>query len=163
MYSKGNTKLVFDIKIGSPQGMLLAARLNRTATEVGGAAGMTRVQPIKTLSINKAHQVLGHVSEEATHLTAKALGWHITIGKTIVCECCAIGKAKQKRVKIDKPKEKSNEVNGRIYLDLSRKVSPMSENQPRRTNWCMIVDEKTGYKTSYGRTCMQINLEVDEY
>jgi len=128
--------------------MLLAARLNRTATEVGGVTEMTRVQPIKTSSINKAHQVLGHMSEEATHLTAKALGWHITMGKMMVCECCAIGKAKQKRVKIDKPKEKRNEANGRIYLDLSRIVSPMSENQPRRPNWCMIVDEKTGYKTS---------------
>ena len=49
VYSKGNTKLVFDIKIRSPQGMLLAARLNRTATEVGGAAEMTRVQPVKTV------------------------------------------------------------------------------------------------------------------
>jgi len=31
VYSKGNAKLVFDIKIKSPQGMLLAARLKRTA------------------------------------------------------------------------------------------------------------------------------------
>ena len=71
---------------------------------------MTRVQPVKTLSINKAHQLLGHMGEEATRLTAKALGWHITKGQMMVCECCAIGKAKQKRFKIEKPKEKMKKL-----------------------------------------------------
>jgi len=28
----------------------------------------------------------------------------------MVCECCAIGKAKQKRVKIEKPKEKMKKL-----------------------------------------------------
>ncbi len=78
----------------------------------------------------------------------KALGWHISKGQMMVCECCAIGKAKRKRVQIEKPKAKNEEVNGRIYLELSRIVSPLSDNQPKRSNWCMIVDEKTGYKTS---------------
>ena len=111
---------------------------------------MARVQPVKTLSINKAHQLLGDMGEEATRLTAKAMGWHITKGQMMVCECCAIGKAKKKRVKIEQPatKRKNEEVNGTIYLDLSRIVSPLSDNQPRRPSWCMIVDEKTGHKTS---------------
>ena len=34
-YSKNNQKLMFDIKVNTPEGMLLAARLKRMATEVG--------------------------------------------------------------------------------------------------------------------------------
>ena len=42
VYTKGNAKLIFDIEVKSPQRMLLAARLNRTAMEVGGVATMAK-------------------------------------------------------------------------------------------------------------------------
>jgi len=56
------------------------------------------------------------MGEEVTHRTAKALGWHITKGN------------------IEKPNEKSNAVDGRVYLDLSRIVSPQLEKQPKISN-----------------------------
>ena len=65
------------------------------------------------------------------------------------------GKAKQKNVKFAgaEPKEKSKEVNGRIYLDLTSLIKADSkddpEKQPKRPNWRIIVDEKTGYKVSH--------------
>ena len=57
VYSKGNAKLVFDIKIRSPQGMFLAA-CSKTQQNCDGskrAAEITRVQPIETILINKTH------------------------------------------------------------------------------------------------------------
>src|SRR5688572_5113380 len=36
VYKKQGHKLIFDIKIKTPEGMLLATRLKRTAVEVGG-------------------------------------------------------------------------------------------------------------------------------
>ena len=145
-YTKGDSKLVFDIKIKSPEGMLLATRLKRTATEVGGAAANEAQN--KMVNIQHAHEVLGHMDEAATRKAAKALGWIITPGSLRKCESCAISKAKQKNVKGHGPTEKHKDVNGRVYLDMSRLVKANSPNQPRRPNWCMMVDEKTGYKSS---------------
>ena len=88
------------------------------------------------------------MSEDNTRKVAKALGWTIVRGTMKTCESCAKAKAQQKKLKIDVPNDKSTEINGRIYLDLSRLVKPASEPQPRRPNWCMIVDEATGFKTS---------------
>ena len=143
-YTKDGTKLVFDIKIETPEGMLFATRLQRTATEVGGAVAQE-----KTVSIKVAHELLGHMDEAATRKAAANLGWTITRGTLGVCESCAKAKAKQKNVaNKEAPKEKAKEVNGRVYLDLSRVVNPNNAKQPRRPNWCLIVDEKTGYKSS---------------
>ena len=54
------------------------------------------------------------MSEDNTRKVAKELGWTIVRGTMKTCESCAKGKAKQKRVKIDVPNEKSTEINGRI-------------------------------------------------
>lgn len=114
---KDDLKLRFDIKVMTPEGMVLATRLKRTATELGVA--MTD-KVVKTMSIQEAHEQFGHMSEEATRATAKALGITITRGTLKPCESCAIGKAKQKKVATKAPKEKSDKSNGRVYLDVSR-------------------------------------------
>lgn len=143
-YTKDGMSLKFDIRINTPKGMVLATCLKQIATEVGGASTTT-----KTVSINMAHEQLGHLNEDATRKVAKQLGWTITKGSFYACESCAIGKAKQKTVKNpEAPKEKSPVVNGCIYLDLTRIVGPNVERQPLRPNWCMIIDEKTGYKST---------------
>ena len=145
-YSKDDMSLKFDICINTPKGMVLATRLKRTAvaTKVGGASATTKAVSIKT-----AHEQLGHLSKDATRQVAKQLGWLITKGSLKACESCAIGKAKQKNVKnLGAPKDKSTSVNGRVYLDLTRIVGPNDEKQPLRPNWCMIVDQKTRYKTT---------------
>ena len=58
--------------------------------------------------------------------------------------------SKTENIKTKEPNEKAKEVNGRVYLDLSRLITPQAEEnkQPRRPNWRLIVDEKTGYKES---------------
>ena len=70
--------------------MLLAARLKRTATEVGGANQCTKVI---TRTIKQAHDELGHMSEDMTRKVAKELGWTIVRGTMKICESCAKGKA----------------------------------------------------------------------
>jgi hypothetical protein len=71
------------------------------------------------INIEKAHQLLGHVSEDSTRAIAIALGWKIVRGLLQPCEYCAVGNAKQKNV----PK-KSNHIPAvkpgeRLYLDIS--------------------------------------------
>lgn len=146
MYEKDGQKLIFDIKINTPEGMLFAARLRRTATEIGGAQATGNQN--KILNIKDAHEQLSHIHEDDVRKTAAALGWTLAKGTLGACESCAIGKAKQKNVKTSEPKEKSQEVNGRVYLDISRVVNPKHKVQPRRPYWHLMVDEKTGYKSS---------------
>ena len=115
VYSKDDKCITFDIKIKSPEGMLLAARLKRTATEVGGAAAIAEGQERTiTRTIQQAHDELGHMSEALTRKTVHALGWTIVCGKTRTCESCAIGKARQKNVKKEVPNEKSDEIHGQV-------------------------------------------------
>jgi hypothetical protein len=144
IYVKGDQKLMFDIKIHTPEGVLFAARLMRTAQEVGGVAKQT-----KTVSIMEAHRELGHMNENMTRKAAAELGWTITRGTMKVCESCAIGKAKQKNVHSkDVPNEKHAEINGRVYLDQTRIVNPRADKQPLRPYWTILVDENTSCKTT---------------
>ena len=104
----------------------------------------------KTVSIEVVHELLRHMDEAATRKAAADLGWTITHGTLGACKSHAKAKAKQKNVAngAATPKEKAKEVNGRVHLDPSCIVNPKTEKQPKRPNWCLIVDEKTGFKSS---------------
>lgn len=49
---------------------------------------------------------------------------------------------------MDAPKEKSNKVNGQVYLDYIFLVNPKDEQQLARIYWRLVVDEKTDVKSS---------------
>ena len=51
-----------------------------------------------TMSIVKAHKLLGHYDESENQPTAKVLGWNITKGMLPPCELCVVCKAKQKAI-----------------------------------------------------------------
>jgi hypothetical protein len=88
---KDGKKIVFDIKILSPKGMLYTMCLKR---EVGATASDQAVK----MSFKLAHGKLGHIGNDATRDVAKKLGWEIT-DKGSICESCAVSKAKQKSLK----------------------------------------------------------------
>ena len=95
----------------------------------------------KKININKAHQVLGHVSVEVTKQIAKVLGWELT-GSFNVCEACIKGKAKQKAV----PKLiMSPSDNNKYYFDIS---SIKSASLGGSKHWLMIVHGETQMKWS---------------
>ena len=52
------------------------------------------------LSIQQAHERLGHINERATKEIAKSLGWKLNGNQTLNCVACAAGKAKQKLLKL---------------------------------------------------------------
>jgi len=57
-----------------------------------------KFNPAIKMSIDRAHAILGHLSEAKTRETAAALGILITRGALKTCESCAISKARQKNV-----------------------------------------------------------------
>ena len=107
--SKRSMILTFDIVIKTTKGVLFCEHLKRKEVAVAGS----NVELTKSMSIDKAHQLLGHADKEATRAMALALGWHIRIGKMKPCEHFAIAKAKQKNVNKDASAKKAERPNER--------------------------------------------------
>jgi len=141
--TKGGKKIVFDIVIDTPDGMICCIYLNRhtTGTELAGMA--------TKMNINKAHELLGHSHEKAVRESAKALGWELTRGTMNVCQSCAAGKAKQKNVPKDSEHHPATENGERVFLDIATVKKPQGTNlRVTKPNWRIIVDERTGLKFS---------------
>ena len=70
------------------------------------------------MNIMKAHDVLGHCSEEMTRDAAKSMGWNLT-GPWRPCEACSIAKAKQKNVPKKSAHQAATKGDNRIFLDIA--------------------------------------------
>ena len=110
-FTKDGNKIVFAIKVTTPNGMLFCIRFKRTRSEeiaqcaikstptdkpVSEANSVT-VPPTKTKKYNvcKIHCLLGHVGQQAAKDTAEVMGWTITKSTIKPCEPCAVGKARR--------------------------------------------------------------------
>jgi hypothetical protein len=143
--SKDDNQVVFDLKIRTKEGCIFAMYMQRDSMEVAAVQTVTHRQ----INIQKAHQLLGHMSNETTRATAKALAWELTKGSMEPCESCAVGKAKQKSVPKKSEHVQAVKPGERIYLDISsikgEKEGPKVN--PKR-HWCIMVDEATNLKFS---------------
>jgi hypothetical protein len=100
----------------------------------------------------EAHDILGHMGEEATRKAARQLGWQVS-GPASVCEYCAVGKAKQQSLPQVSSSEPLKENERRVHLDISTiKPKPGKDGekvyQLAKPNWRLIVDAKTHPKFS---------------
>jgi hypothetical protein len=141
---KGGHEITFDIVINTPKGVVYAMYFRRDS-ELAGAATDKTVK----LTIQQAHDRLGHFGEDATRQTAKQLGWELTKGSLKPCEsCAAAGKAKQRNIPKDNNGESLKLHESRIYLDIA--TVKKKEGQPNATkaNWRIMVDERTRLKFS---------------
>ena len=139
--TNGRDEIIFDIKIPSPRGMLYAIYIDR-AVEMGQVA-----TDKPTLSVSKAHRLLGHPSEDTTRSTAKTLGWTLTKGGMLPCPSCTVAKAKQKNVPKDSPHVPASKDASQIFLDISTVRAPDGTRVPK-PNWRILVDERTQLKFS---------------
>ena len=97
----------------------------------------------------RAHEMLGHASEDTTRNTAKHLGWKLT-GKWNPCESCLIGKAKQKNVpKITEDPTKN--PGEKLYYNISS-VNVKSLGVRNSGYWWLIQLQNTNGVISYKRS-----------
>jgi hypothetical protein len=142
---KGNNKIIFDICIPTPEGLILAMHFHlQTSTEVSAASPE---QP-KKISIQALHDQLGHMNETMCRKVAKALDWEVKKGSLAVCLSCLIAKAKQKNINIDR---KGNETKpdglNRLFLDIGSIKQPKTIlTEVTWWNCRIMVDEKTQLK-----------------
>ena len=73
----------------------------------------------QNISIQLAHDILGHMDEERTRLAEKSLAYKLTRGKLKPYEACAAGKAKQKNVTKSSDHVPVKENYGKILSDIS--------------------------------------------
>ena len=166
--TKGNSKIVFDIIIPTRKGMLFAVYLERhgevAAAGVTSQAGDTTVpgnaatgmdaddggQDWKLqLTIQKAHEFLGHPSEATTRWAAKVLNWNLARGGMKPCEACAAAKAKQKNVPKASEHIPASKPAERIYIDIATVRKPKDGAATNsKKNWRIMVDERTQIKFS---------------
>ena len=112
------------------------------SSTVGGAAKKS----VK-MTVQKAHQMLGHSNEAATRKTAKLLGWTLSPGELKVCESCAKDKGKQKNVNKSSEAEKATKPFQRVFLDI-KSIKPPKDKEDTpfvvKKNLRVIVDEYSG-------------------
>ena len=88
--TKGNSKLVFDIKITIENGIIFCAYLLREY-EIAVVLASTGT----TMSIEKLHMMTGHHDEEQTCRIALELGWPLKKGPMMPYKACSIGNARR--------------------------------------------------------------------
>jgi hypothetical protein len=140
---KGGKRVVFDLIIPTPKGMLFAMYMQR-GSEIAGAGTDVAVK----LNVQQAHERLGHCGEDLTRKTAKLMGWELSPGGLEPCQACAAGKAKQKNVSKASPHEPAKASNERIFLDIATVKSPADGPKVTKPHWRIMVDEKTQLKFS---------------
>jgi hypothetical protein len=72
---------------------------------------------IKSIDINKFHEMIGHCGFDCLNRIATIHGLRLK-GELKVCEDCAVAKARQKNINKDW-KEGSQSPGERVYLDIS--------------------------------------------
>jgi hypothetical protein len=142
MLQKGEHEVCFDICIPTPKGMIFAMYFKR---EVEVAAAATE-KPLK-MTMQQAHDRLGHCNKDLTRSMAKQLNWEVT-GTLKSCDACAAGKAKQKNVPKETGKDEKDDDIVRIFLDIASVKQMKGQPAVAKPHWRIMVDEKTQLKFS---------------
>lgn len=144
--TKGDMMIKFDIVIKTASGgALFACRFCRTEGDIAAANADDR----KKISVQKAHEMFGHLSEDITRNTARALGMELTRGALKTCISCAEAKAKQKNVPKKTYTPKCTIPGERMNLDISTVTVSKQDNTLFRIKnkyWVILADEATGKK-----------------
>jgi len=138
VFEKDGVRIAFNLKVKTENGVLWCKHLPRNNSEV--AAVVTR-----SVSMNRVHDMLGHINETSCRAIAKHLNIHISKGPLTVCESCAMGKAKQKPLRRNKSHSKATKANERVFIDILPFKQPSDiEYKLRNLNWLICVDEFSG-------------------
>jgi hypothetical protein len=130
------------------------AATGTTSDEAYGTALLQPTSKFSTLDINTAHDIYGHVSEQALRDTFKSINTQLT-GTLRTCEGCSLAKAKAKKVS-KLSTTKSTVAGERIFVDIS---GPYKKSIVGSDYWVLVVDEHTGKSWSFF-TKKKSNLSV---
>jgi hypothetical protein len=116
----------------------------------GGKKGAETKKSTWKMSIQRAHDCLGHLSKDTTRKMAGILGIGLSRGALPICESCTVSKSKQMNVSKESVGVKASVFNGQAFHDLAKiKVPDELEGIILQwSNWHILVDEAMGFKRS---------------
>ena len=147
-YHPDGREFMFDIIVHTSKGLLFCTYLKPVHTPEISMANITGKQ--SEVSVGRAHQMFGHMGEDATRKTAAQNGYRITRGGLGVCEPCSISKARRKNLPVgtNLPAKASKEKD-RAYVDSATLRRKDKNGKPLAVwVWCLIVFETTGFMLS---------------
>jgi hypothetical protein len=137
--TKDDKKVVFNIKIHKPKGVVFCMNLHPQVQLTEKA--------LVAMTINDAHDRFGHVGEETPKVMAKGLGITLKPGAMVPCEVCTTGKARQKNLPTNAEHEVAKKGKNRIFLDIIS-IKNKDNKCVYKSNWRIMVDERTELKIS---------------
>jgi hypothetical protein len=152
---KDGNKIVFDLMVPTPKGVVYCMYLNRQSeivnpnTDTDEAAAPIAAATATMMNISQAHAKFGHSNEGDTRKMAKEMGITITRGTLGPCDACMIAKAKQKNVpKVSTHKATTKTDERRIFLDISSVKANKQGKKPTKPHWRIMVDKRSTLKLS---------------
>ena len=129
--SKGDKKVVFDIKIKTPKGAIFAAYFQQNLIASNEVAAVVTDKK-KDISADTAHGLVGHIKDADRREIAKYLVYNLARKLLTPCGACAEAKAKQMslpsrttvtQVEVVR-RNVETKVNSQVYVDMSLVKSP---------------------------------------
>ena len=122
----------FDRMIPSGSSWLMGIKVKRVQDHAHSA-----VEPGKTISMSKLHQITGHTDEHLLRPTANYMRIKLT-GKLARCEVCAQAKIRQRNIPKKKMKKLPTRPGYRVFMDI---CSFKQVSRGGNRHWLIVVDE----------------------
>ena len=120
----------FDRMIPSGSSWLMGIKVQRVLDHAHSA-----MEPEKTISVSKLHQITGHTGE---HLLRATANYMKLTGTLAPCEVCAQAKIRQTNISKKKMKKLPTRPGYRVFMDI---CSFKQVSRGGNRHWLIVVDE----------------------
>ena len=139
LFKTTRASMKFDRMIPSGSSWLRGIRVKRVFDQAHGA-----MEPGKTISMSKFHEMTGHTGEHLLEPTANYMKLKL-IGRLPPCETCAKAKIRQRNIPKKKMKKLPTRPGYRVFMDI---CSFKQVSRGGNRHWLVVVDEFSDYTHS---------------
>ena len=132
LFKTTRESMKFDRMIPSGSSWLMGIKVQRVLDHAHSA-----MEPGKTISMSKLHQITGHTGEHLLRPTANCMRIKLK-GKMAPCEVCAQAKIRQANIPKKKMKKLPTRPGYRVFMDI---CSFKQVSRGGNRHWLIVVDE----------------------
>ena len=132
LFKTTRVSMKFDRMIPSGSSCLMGIKVQRVLDHAHSS-----MEPGKTISMSKLHQITGHTGEHLLRPTANYMRIKLT-GKLAPCEVCAQAKIRQTNISKKKIKKLPTRPGYRVFMDI---CSFKQVSRGGNRHWLIVVDE----------------------
>ena len=140
LFKTTRASMKFDRMIPSGSSWLMGIKVHRVYDEAHAA-----MEPGKSITAMKFHQITGHTGEHLWKPTANYMKLKL-LGRLPPCEACTKAKIRQRHVQKKKIKKMPTKPGYRVFIDIS---SFKQVSRGGNRHWFIVVDEFSDYTHSF--------------